>query len=78
MGSFSIWHWVIVLVIVILVFGTKKLPSLGSDLGRAIRGFKKGVNEDESSKLEADPPGATKLDKGESASTATSAKDRVE
>jgi sec-independent protein translocase protein TatA len=45
MGSFSIWHWLIVLAIVALVFGTKKLGSLGSDLGSAIRGFKKAVNE---------------------------------
>jgi sec-independent protein translocase protein TatA len=54
MGSFSIWHWLIVLVIVVLVFGTKKLPSLGADLGKAIRGFKKGVSEEEREKLEAD------------------------
>ena len=71
MGSFSIWHWVVVLVIVILIFGTKKLPSLGSDLGRAIRGFKKGMHDEDASKLEADPPTATKLDK-------EAAKDRVE
>jgi sec-independent protein translocase protein TatA len=54
MGSFSIWHWVIVLVVVILLFGTKKLPSLGSDLGRAIRGFKKSVSDDDAPKIEAD------------------------
>ena len=45
MGSFSIWHWLIVLAIVALVFGTKKLGSIGSDLGSAIRGFKKAMNE---------------------------------
>ena len=39
MGTFSIWHWLIVLVVVILVFGTKKLSSLGSDLGKAVKGF---------------------------------------
>jgi sec-independent protein translocase protein TatA len=43
MGSFSIWHWLIVLIIVILVFGTKKLRNLGSDLGGAVKGFKEGV-----------------------------------
>ena len=43
MGSFSIWHWLIVLLIVILVFGTKKLRNLGQDLGSAIRGFKEGM-----------------------------------
>lgn len=43
MGSFSIWHWLIVLVIVMLVFGTKKLSSMGSDVGKAVKGFKDGV-----------------------------------
>ena len=45
MGSFSIWHWLIVLVIVMLVFGTKKLRNIGSDLGGAVRGFKEGMKE---------------------------------
>ena len=45
MGSFSIFHWLIVLAIVVLVFGTKKLSNLGSDLGGAIRGFKDGMKE---------------------------------
>jgi sec-independent protein translocase protein TatA len=45
MGAFSIWHWLIVLGIVILVFGTKKLSSMGSDVGSAIRNFKKAMNE---------------------------------
>ena len=43
MGSFSIWHWLIVLVIVALVFGTKKLRNMGEDLGGAVKGFKKGM-----------------------------------
>ncbi len=43
MGAFSIWHWLVVLVIVVLVFGTKKLRNLGSDLGGAVKGFKEGV-----------------------------------
>ena len=43
MGSFSVWHWLIVLVIVMLVFGTKKIGSMGSDLGKAVKGFKDGV-----------------------------------
>lgn len=46
MGSFSIWHWLIVLLVVILVFGTKKLRNIGSDLGGAVKGFKEGVRED--------------------------------
>ncbi len=45
MGSFSIWHWLIVLVIVLLVFGTKKLRNIGEDLGGAVRGFKQGMRE---------------------------------
>ncbi|HEY5801007.1 MAG TPA: Sec-independent protein translocase subunit TatA [Burkholderiaceae bacterium] len=47
MGSFSIWHWVIVLLIVMLVFGTKKLGNMGSDIGKAVKGFKDGVRGDE-------------------------------
>ena len=47
MGSFSIWHWLIVLAIVMLVFGTKKLGNIGSDLGKAIKGFKDGVKGEE-------------------------------
>lgn len=45
MGSFSIWHWLIVMVVVMLVFGTKNLRNMGSDLGGAIRGFKDGMKE---------------------------------
>ncbi|HZX33296.1 MAG TPA: Sec-independent protein translocase subunit TatA [Rhodocyclaceae bacterium] len=45
MGSFSIWHWLIVLVIVMLVFGTKKLRNIGQDLGGAVKGFKEGMKE---------------------------------
>jgi len=45
MGSFSIWHWLIVLVIVALVFGTKKLRNIGGDLGGAVKGFKEGMKE---------------------------------
>ncbi|MHA3904228.1 Sec-independent protein translocase subunit TatA [Castellaniella sp. WN] len=45
MGSFSIWHWLIVLVIVALIFGTKKLRNIGEDLGGAVKGFKKGMKD---------------------------------
>lgn len=45
MGSFSIWHWLIVLVVVIAIFGTKKLRNVGSDLGAAVKGFKDGVKD---------------------------------
>jgi len=43
MGGFSIWHWLIVLLVVVLIFGTKKLKNVGSDLGAAVKGFKDGV-----------------------------------
>jgi sec-independent protein translocase protein TatA len=45
MGSFSIWHWLIVLVIVVLIFGTKKLRNMGQDLGGAVKGFKDGMKD---------------------------------
>ena len=45
MGSFSIWHWLVVLLIVMLVFGTKKLRNIGEDLGGAVKGFKDGVKD---------------------------------
>jgi sec-independent protein translocase protein TatA len=67
MGSFSIWHWLIVLVIVMLVFGTKKLRNMGSDLGGAVKGFKDGMKESasegEPSKIaETAPNNATIID----------------
>lgn len=43
MGAISIWHWLIVLLVVVLIFGTKKLKNIGSDLGSAVKGFKDGV-----------------------------------
>ena len=45
MGSFSIWHWLIVLLIVVMVFGTKKLRNIGQDLGGAVKGFKDGMKD---------------------------------
>lgn len=53
MGSFSIWHWLIVLLVVVLIFGTKKLANIGSDLGKAVRGFKDGMKTDEDPKVTA-------------------------
>jgi sec-independent protein translocase protein TatA len=50
MGSLSIWHWVIVLVIVLVIFGTKKLRNVGSDLGGAVKGFKDGMKGEEDKK----------------------------
>jgi sec-independent protein translocase protein TatA len=56
MGSFSIWHWLIVLVIVMLLFGTKKLGNIGSDLGKAVKGFKDGVKAPEDEAKPAPAP----------------------
>jgi len=53
MGTMSIWHWMILLIIVVLVFGTKKLGSIGKDLGSAVKGFKEGLHEGQ-----ADAPNA--------------------
>ncbi|WP_426391665.1 Sec-independent protein translocase subunit TatA [Variovorax sp. R-27] len=49
MGSFSIWHWLIVLLVVVMIFGTKKLRNMGSDLGGAVKGFKDGMKDGSSS-----------------------------
>ena len=45
MGTWSIWHWLIVLLVVLLIFGTKKLRNIGADLGGAVRGFKDGMKD---------------------------------
>jgi sec-independent protein translocase protein TatA len=55
MGSFSIWHWLIVLVIVMLIFGTKKLRNVGQDLGGAVKGFKDGMKDANGGDKPADP-----------------------
>ncbi len=52
MGSFSIWHWLIVLVIVLVIFGTKKLRNIGGDLGGAVKNFKEAMKEGEAGRLE--------------------------
>ena len=54
MGGFSIWHWLILLIIVLLIFGTKKLRNIGADLGGAVKGFKDGMK---SSTVESAPNG---------------------
>lgn len=54
MGGLSIWHWLIVLLVVILIFGTKKLRNIGSDLGGAVKNFKEGVRDDEPKQAQQD------------------------
>lgn len=56
MGSFSIWHWLVVLLIVVLVFGTKKLKNIGSDLGGAVKGFKDGMKDGSATAADAQVP----------------------
>ena len=56
MGSFSIWHWLIVLLIVVMVFGTKKLRNMGSDLGGAVKGFKDGMKDGSAAEDKNVPP----------------------
>jgi sec-independent protein translocase protein TatA len=63
MGSMSIWHWLIVLVVVMLVFGTKKLGNMGSDIGKAVKGFKDGVKGEEDKPAAAAPPPSQVADK---------------
>jgi sec-independent protein translocase protein TatA len=65
MGSFSIWHWLIVLVIVMLVFGTKKLRNIGTDLGGAVRGFKDGIREGDKAAESVPPQSAGKTVEGQ-------------
>ncbi len=57
MGSFSIWHWLIVLLIIVLVFGTKKLKNIGTDLGGAVKGFKDGIRDGSAPETPVPPAG---------------------
>ncbi len=59
MGSFSIWHWLIVLLVVVLIFGTKKLKNIGSDMGSAVKGFKDGMKDGGASSSEPPPQQVT-------------------
>jgi len=59
----SIWHWLIVLVVVMLVFGTKKLGNIGSDLGKAVKGFKDGMKDDDEKPAQPAAPPAQVADK---------------
>ena len=70
MGSFSIWHWLIVLLIVVMIFGTKKLKNMGSDLGGAVKGFKDGMKD---GAAEADKPVA-----GQVTNSATASKETID
>jgi sec-independent protein translocase protein TatA len=64
MGGLSLWHWLVVLVIVVLVFGTKRLKNVGQDLGEAVKGFKKGMQDDDAQQrsTQALPPASSPQD----------------
>lgn len=70
MGGLSIWHWIIVLVVVLLVFGTKRLRNAGQDLGEAVKGFKKGMKDDD------DKPTGKLGDQSRSDETTSESKER--
>ena len=77
MGSLSIWHWVIVLVVVVLIFGTKKLRNLGTDLGSAVKGFKDGMKSEEEKPAQAKaeiPPSTGQTIDGEARKETTAPK----
>ena len=65
MGSFSIWHWLIVLLIVVLVFGTKKLRNVGSDVGGAVKNFKDAMNDGKQSEKIGDSSTSSNTVEGE-------------
>ena len=73
MGSFSIWHWLLVLLVVLLIFGPKKLSEVGKGLGEGMKNFKKGLNDDEEQK-----PPSIEASKGskDGAESDTKAKDK--
>lgn len=54
MGSLSIWHWLVVLLIVVMIFGTNKLKNIGKDAGEAVKGFKDALNNEETPKIDKD------------------------
>ena len=73
MGSFSIWHWLIVLVVVMMIFGTKKLRNMGADLGSAVKGFKEGMKTEEEKTAQT----AGKIEQGAGQTIEGEVKDRA-
>ena len=75
MGSFSIWHWLIVLVVVLLIFGTKRLRGAGRDLGEAVKGFKKGMSDDDKPAGELDDQSSQSRQSSDGAASGKSRQD---
>ena len=74
MGSFSVWHWLIVIAVVLLLFGRGKISELMGDVAQGIKAFKKGMSEDEIAKAEAAKPEAMKVIDNDNAGTAAKAR----
>lgn len=72
MGSFSLWHWIIVLVIVLLLFGRGKIPDLMGDVAKGIKSFRKGLTDDDSDK--SDQAKTVEHKSGESVNASATAK----
>ncbi len=77
MGTFSIWHWLIVLLIVVMVFGTKKLKNMGGDLGGAVKGFKDGMKDGSSSADDKTAAATPQVANASAASAASAASDKA-
>ena len=79
MGSFSIWHWLVVLLVVLLLFGSGKVSNLMGDFAKGIKSFKKNMADDSDASMEAGtekPPGSIPGPGAASANTHTSAANR--
>lgn len=63
MGSFSIWHWLVVLAIIILIFGTKKLKNIGTDIGEAVKNFKNAISGNSEKEVPKEKDTDTSVDK---------------
>ena len=78
MGSLSIWHWIIVIGVVLLLFGRGKISELMGDVAQGIKAFKKGMSEDEVAKADAAKPDAMKVIDNDNAATAAKARSETE
>jgi len=74
MGSLSIWHWIIVIGVVLLLFGRGKISELMGDVAQGIKAFKKGMTEDEAAKVDPAKPDAVKVIDNDNAGTAMKAR----
>ena len=78
MGSFSVWHWIVVIAVVLLLFGRGKISELMGDVAQGIKAFKKGMSEDEVAKADPAKPDAVKVIDNDNAGTAMKARSDTE